>query len=926
MNGLEHRIRWPLYCSDITARILPVMGKGYSRVVQKGGDAMPNFVYEHVRHFLRPLPMETPTMVHTDSGDVRVTLLNANHCPGSVMILFQGDNGTVLYTGDMRAETYFLDGLRQCPALMDGNRFIDIDKIYLDTTFFHPAFEEFPTKVQSVDALVEVLKECPPSTHFKINTAMLGYEPVWMKVAKAFDTKIYLHPSYYIWYTSFQSCTPSSSTIPTADITEYLTTDPKSTRFHACKRGCSVCEWNWNRGISVQVNCSAAGWRDRIGVVMRKGQRMEDGHLVKGKFVVESGTGSRSLKVLYGMHSSYSELLAMVEMLRPREVFACVVNREAEYDGRYFSDFEPFLNREPGVVMRGGRDDVTVVEDRPRSALVPARSALIEELLEEISGVGERQGVRGGGDVVGSEADTQIAKTRSDDGCEVVLIDDGEGSDSTTDQNDFDHIPPAMVFHETSTSAKTDQRSITGPDFTIISSTQMTPSESALTARRRSVPKLEKRVTFNLPPSAPERTKSAPMPVRAVGTLGAVSPVRRVKSLGEGRGGGIWEGFRKSDVGEGGGSSMVGGENKGCETPDPGSSERASEVPAPNEPPLRPPSSDATVIVLPDSPTSTSSVEVIEEPQIPIHTMPSAPPILIDVPDPLAILSSPASSTPNEVIDLTGDDVDDASSPESGEHSRGRGGRMKRRRFDVEEGTEVGRGRGKVRKRNRNSGGGESSDGDEWLRLLSKRRRSSGLSEVGGGGEDRSGDGVGVDRDVRVGGGVGEVVGDKEKEEDVWMVGPVGEFDMDFRTAYPKNGPHGVFTPLLVAGENVAEEDGRLVVDSKGLSARMQSLADHASGVEGCPKEDGTCGKDEAVFRANDVEDESEHHVPCVEPGVQRDDALLLGGRVGEGKPMNSLPNLDSDVVQQFVDRQLVQMYRDKVLRGEDIQIGCCFE
>ncbi|XP_054713510.1 variant-silencing SET domain-containing protein-like [Uloborus diversus] len=64
--------------------------------------------YFHLSSFLVGFPMEEPKLIDIPDfqgnicSQVVVTLLTAGHCPGSVMFLFEGSNGRVLYTGDFR--------------------------------------------------------------------------------------------------------------------------------------------------------------------------------------------------------------------------------------------------------------------------------------------------------------------------------------------------------------------------------------------------------------------------------------------------------------------------------------------------------------------------------------------------------------------------------------------------------------------------------------------------------------------------------------------------------------------------------------------------------------------------------------------------------------------------------------------------------
>ena len=78
----------------------------------------------------------------------QVTLLDANHCPGSVMFLFEGylieefAGGPVLCTGDFRADKTFMNRLDGPLNFLSEFR---LARIYLDNTYFKLDLE-FPTR------------------------------------------------------------------------------------------------------------------------------------------------------------------------------------------------------------------------------------------------------------------------------------------------------------------------------------------------------------------------------------------------------------------------------------------------------------------------------------------------------------------------------------------------------------------------------------------------------------------------------------------------------------------------------------------------------------------------------------------------------------------------------------------------------------
>ncbi|KAK7205881.1 DNA repair metallo-beta-lactamase-domain-containing protein [Myxozyma melibiosi] len=91
-----------------------------------------------------------PMNERIDLGQFYVTLIDANHCPGSALFLFETPRTRILHTGDFRA----------CPVqvthpLLAGKR---VDVLYLDTTYLNPKYA-FPDQSDVVNASAEVCRK-----------------------------------------------------------------------------------------------------------------------------------------------------------------------------------------------------------------------------------------------------------------------------------------------------------------------------------------------------------------------------------------------------------------------------------------------------------------------------------------------------------------------------------------------------------------------------------------------------------------------------------------------------------------------------------------------------------------------------------------------------------------------------------------------
>ncbi|RAK72580.1 putative DNA repair protein [Aspergillus fijiensis CBS 313.89] len=197
LQGLES-FRAPfIYCSAATRELLLRLEKYPHRMnFSKGILESRRLHYKHLSKLLRPIPLNTPTEIDlTPRLSIRVTLLDANHCTGAVMFLIEGDGKAILYTGDIRAEPWWVNGIIRHPILIPytlGTR--QLDKIYLDTTFARPSHicRVFPSKAEGLAELLRKVETYPENTTFYFRAWTMGYEEVWMALSAALQSKVHV--------------------------------------------------------------------------------------------------------------------------------------------------------------------------------------------------------------------------------------------------------------------------------------------------------------------------------------------------------------------------------------------------------------------------------------------------------------------------------------------------------------------------------------------------------------------------------------------------------------------------------------------------------------------------------------------------------------------------------------------------------------
>ncbi|XP_019132384.2 protein artemis isoform X2 [Larimichthys crocea] len=284
-----------LYCSFVTKELL-----------------LSNPKYAFWEEYILPLELESPTqisLVDEASGekeDLVVTLLPAGHCPGSVMFLFEGSQGNVLYTGDFR---FAVGDASRIEHLHSGSRVKDIQTVYLDSTFYDPRFYQIPTREVCLNGILELvgnwITQSPYHVVWLNCKAAYGYEYLFTNLGEEFNTQIHVRSLGMF------------NKMP--DILSYVTTD-RRTQIHACRH---PKDEEFFQGSRLPCGCTASDGTP-LRIISIKPSTMWFGERMRKTNVIIK-TGASSFRACFSFHSSYSELKDFLSYLRPVNIYPSVI-------------------------------------------------------------------------------------------------------------------------------------------------------------------------------------------------------------------------------------------------------------------------------------------------------------------------------------------------------------------------------------------------------------------------------------------------------------------------------------------------------------------------------------------------------------------------------------------------------------------------
>eukprot|EP00795_Rhopilema_esculentum_P002484 gene2484-18146_t len=222
------------------------------------------------------VPGKFGCIAHSNSDSVLVTLIPAGHCVGSVMFLFEGQKGAVLYTGDFRMKKGDIKRI-EC---------LQTNKIWL--------------------------KNGDNKAVFIQCSAKYGYEYILKEIAIAFNTKIHVDGPKFDLYTAIPG------------MSDFVTSFGEETKIHSCHwknyctQSCFPCGVSRIREKPLKI----LKIKPSTLWVFKKKVVPNDNIIYDEKLGVH--------RVVHSMHSSFEEICDIVSYLQPSYLYPTVVPVDAD--------------------------------------------------------------------------------------------------------------------------------------------------------------------------------------------------------------------------------------------------------------------------------------------------------------------------------------------------------------------------------------------------------------------------------------------------------------------------------------------------------------------------------------------------------------------------------------------------------------------
>eukprot|EP00878_Enallax_costatus_P007518 GHUV01007874.1.p1 GENE.GHUV01007874.1~~GHUV01007874.1.p1 ORF type:complete len:518 (+),score=175.46 GHUV01007874.1:1203-2756(+) len=265
------------------------------------------------------LELGRPTVIQ----GVTITAIDANHCPGAVMLVFEvpkaaGGVNRVLHTGDCRWQ----DCLRSDSCLRDKR----IDILMLDTTYAVPRWT-FPPQQQAIETMVQVMQRTlheEPATLFVVGSYHIGKERAYLGAAQALGIKVYAAAAKRHLLHLLD--------MP-AEQLKLLTADASSAGIHVGQLGVTPDK------LQAYLKQPDTPWKRVVGFRPTGWSYKRSG----GVQVWREGA-VEVVGIPYSEHSSWNDLRACVAALRPKKIIPTVNAANPEDASRIVERFADLMD------------------------------------------------------------------------------------------------------------------------------------------------------------------------------------------------------------------------------------------------------------------------------------------------------------------------------------------------------------------------------------------------------------------------------------------------------------------------------------------------------------------------------------------------------------------------------------------------------